>query len=62
MSSNLSPAEHLAAILTAYHESDGLHISYELKEMLDLAEADFDGVEVEDMEFFASAHQLDYAL
>jgi len=41
----MTPEQLLAAILTAYHESDGFHISFELKEMLKLAEEDFDGVE-----------------
>lgn len=41
----VSAEVHLAAILAAYSETDGHHISFELKEMLDMAGQDFDGPE-----------------
>lgn len=43
----MSPEKHLAAILTAWHETNGFHISFELKDALEEAEKDFDGVEIE---------------
>lgn len=41
----LTPEKHLAAILVAWQESDGVHIHRDLRTALTGAEADFDGVE-----------------
>ena len=41
----LTPEKHLAAILAAWTESDGVHIHKVLRSALTAAEADFDGVE-----------------
>jgi hypothetical protein len=41
----LTPEKHLAAILFAWQESDGVHIHKDLRTALTGAEADFDGVE-----------------
>jgi hypothetical protein len=46
----MTPERLLAAILTAFHETDGLHISFELKEALEIAEKEFDGVEFDSNE------------
>lgn len=43
--SRMDPERHLAAILVAWQESDGVHIHKDLRTALTGAEADFDGVE-----------------
>lgn len=45
MSPTMTPEKHLAAILTAWGETDGWRINRSLDEALKDAEADFDGVE-----------------
>ena len=44
----MSPEKHLAAILTAWNETDGYSIYPNLNKALQDAEADFDGVENND--------------
>lgn len=41
----VSAEKHLAAILAAWNKTDGYLISSEMHAALELAEADFDGVE-----------------
>lgn len=43
----MTPEKHLAAILTAWHETDSYTITDDLAEALHNAERDFDGVEAD---------------
>lgn len=47
---NLTPEKHLAAILAAYSDTDGYLISNAMSVALRAAEADFDGVEADDVD------------
>lgn len=61
----MTPEKHLANILSAYNETDGSHISSNLREALAIAEEDFDGVEFseehnvfEDFDVDSNAHAV----